>query len=199
MIQNKHTQWQYHIYYTIFYSLSLNYQFFNVYLPQNKDGIMKKGLFLTITLAIVLSACNNRVQQNQKIVDIDSTITKTNKTIYDQLLEELDSTEIYNDSILYGYWFKPHEACAVNVFFHKNSRFELKYYIVENDTTIIDVDKKGTFTIGEADKNNHIMITMVSDDGWDDYFNGVMYYKNNGTNSYLTDKEEGLYLIKGCN
>ena len=160
---------------------------------------MKKGLFLTITLAIVLSACNNRVQQNQKIVDIDSTITKTNKTIYDQLLEELDSTEIYNDSILYGYWFKPHEACAVNVFFHKNSRFELKYYIVENDTTIIGVDKKGTFTIGEADKNNQIMITMVSDDGWEDYFNGVMYYKNNGTNFYLTDKDKVFYLVKGCN
>lgn len=127
---------------------------------------MKKSLFLTITLAIVLSACNNRVQQNQMIVDIDSTITKTNKTNYDQLLEELDSTEIYNDSILYGYWFEPHAASVVNIFFHKNGRFEFKYFYMENDSTAVDVIKVGTFSVSNFDKNKVRIITMKADDGW---------------------------------
>ena len=128
---------------------------------------------------------------------IDSIEIAASRPVYSQMLAELDSTEIYDGSILYGYWFKPHEACAVNVFFHKNGRFEFKYYIVKNDTTIIDVVKKGTFTIGKRETNKSRAITMVSDSGWDEFFNGVMYYKHNGTNFYLTDKKEGFYLVKG--
>jgi hypothetical protein len=44
---------------------------------------------------------------------------------------------------------------------------------------------------------NGEVITLASDEGWDDHFNGGMYYKNNGSNFYLTDKEDGLYLVKG--
>ena len=56
---------------------------------------------------------------------------------------------------------------------------------------IIEKLKKGKFAFdGKA-------ITLESDEEWDDYFNGVMYYKYNGTNFYLTDKEEELYLVKG--
>jgi len=128
---------------------------------------------------------------------MDSIEMAASRPIYSQLLSELDSTEIYDDSVLYGYWFKPHEACAVNVFFHKNGRFEFKYYLVKNETTIIDVVKKGTFTIGKKKANKTIKITLVSDNGWDEFFNGDMYYKNNGTNFYLTDKKEVLYLVKG--
>ena len=96
-----------------------------------------------------------------------------------------------NDSILYGYQFKPHEACYVNVFFHKDNTYEFKYYEVGKGDEIIDMNKNGTFTFDGK------VITLASDDGWDEYFNGVMYYKHNGTNFYLTDKEEGLYLVKG--
>ena len=80
----------------------------------------------------------------------------------------------------------------MNVFFHKDNTYEFKYYIVPNDSTIIDVVKKGTYTIdGEV-------IRLIANDGWDEKeFDGIMYHKNNGTNYYLTDKYGELYLVKG--
>jgi hypothetical protein len=62
---------------------------------------------------------------------------------------------------------------------------------VGKDDSIIEKQKKGKFAFDGK------MITLESDEGWNDYFNGVIYYKHNGTNFYLTDKEEGLYLVKG--
>lgn len=154
-----------------------------------------KHVIPTILLlaAFALTACKNGTQNVvSQDVEVDSTDIVSSSPIYHQLLEELDSTEIYDDSILYGYWFKHHEACYVNIFFHKDNTYEFKYYEVDKNDNIIDKFKKGKFIIkGEV-------ITLESDDeGWDDYFNGVMYYKHNGTNFYLTDKEEGLYLVKG--
>lgn len=153
-----------------------------------------KHVIPTILLfaAFALTACKNGTQNVvSQDVEVDSTDIVSSSPIYHQLLEELDSTEIYDDSILYGYWFKPHEACYVNIFFHKDNTYEFKYYEVDKNDNIIDKFKKGKFIIkGEV-------ITLESDEGWDDYFNGVMYYKHNGTNFYLTDKEEGLYLVKG--
>ena len=114
------------------------------------------------------------------------------------LYAELDSADVYNDSIIYGYWFKPHEASAVNIFFHKNGTFEFKYYIAENDTTIIDVVKKGTFSVGEADINHQSVITLVADDGWDNnVFNGRLLHKRWRFFYSLENKESGLHLVKG--
>ena len=113
------------------------------------------------------------------------------------LYAELDSADVYNDSILYGYWFKPHEASAVNIFFHKDGRFEFKYYIIQEDS-VIDVVKKGTFTIGDMDASQTRIVKMQTDDGWDEkVFKGTVQYKNNGTNFYISDEESGLYLVKG--
>ena len=111
--------------------------------------------------------------------------------VLDQLSAELDSDEIYDDGVLYGYWFKPHEANAVNIFLHKNNTYEFRYYIVDEKDSIISMFRKGTFTVeGKA-------IKLSSADGWNSYFDGVLYYDNNGTNSYLTDKNEQFYLVKG--
>ena len=42
------------------------------------------------------------------------------------------------------------------------------------------------------------MIKLTADDGWDEnVFNGIVYRKHNGTNFYLTDDEDGMYLVKG--
>ena len=109
----------------------------------------------------------------------------------DQLSAELDSDEIYDDGVIYGYWFKPHEANAVNIFLHKNNTYEFRYYIVDEKDSIINMFRKGSFAVdGKA-------IKLSSDDGWDKSFEGIMYYRNNGTNSYLTDKNEQFYLVKG--
>lgn len=152
----------------------------------------KPYIIIILLVALGLAACKNGAQNEvPSDTGVDSVAANFDHPIYDQLLAELDSAEVYDDSILYGYWFKPHEASSVNIFFHKDNTYEFKYYQVDKDDNIIDKFKKGRFTI------NGEVITLDSDDGWDDFFNGVMYYKHNGTNYYLTDKEDGLYLVKG--
>lgn len=153
-----------------------------------------KKFFPTIILIAVIAfaACMNRTQKVEpQQLESDSSVVVSDHPITDRLYAELDSSEVYNDSILYGYWFKPHEACYVNIFFHKDDTYEFKYYEVGKDDSIIEKLKKGKFAFDGK------VITLESDEGWNDYFNGVMYYKHNGTNFYLTDKEEGLYLVKG--
>lgn len=76
-------------------------------------------------------------------------------------------------------------------FFHKDDTDEFKYYEVDKNDSIIEKLKNGKFAFDGK------MISLESDEGWNDFFNGVMYYKHNGTNFYLTDNEEGLYLVKG--
>lgn len=154
----------------------------------------KKHSFIILSALLVFVSCNTKPKEQPQVLAEEKELVESiisDHPITDRLYAELDSAEVYDDSILYGYWFKPHEAFAVNIFFHKDKTYEFKYYEVDKDDNIIDRLKKGSFTIdGEA-------ITLNSDEGWDDYFNGVMYYKNNGTNHYLTDKEDGLYLVKG--
>lgn len=158
-----------------------------------------KNLYSTVMMlammvaALSFTACKNGAHKEVSQMNaVDSTaITVSDHPITDRLYAELDSADVYNDSILFGYWFKPHEACYVNIFFHKDNTYEFKYYEVGKGDEITDMNKKGTFTFDGK------VITLASDEGWDDYFNGIMYYKHNGTNFYLTDKEEGLYLVKG--
>ncbi len=140
-----------------------------------------------------LESCKNRTEKGvpQQQESDTATIEISSRPITDMLYAELDSADIYNDSILYGYWFKPHEACDVNIFFHKDNTYEFKYYEVGKGDEIINKNKKGSFTFDGK------VIKLTSDERWDDYFNGVMYYKHNGTNYYLTDKGKGLYLVKG--
>ena len=148
-----------------------------------------KRVIHTIVLfaAFALTACKNGAQKDISQKDKSDSVT----AITDGQYAELDSSEVYNDSILYGYWFKPHEAYYVNIFFHKDNTYEFKYYEVGKDDSIIEKSKKGKFAF------NGKVITLESDAELNDYFNGVIYYKHNGTNFYLTDKEEGLYLVKG--
>ena len=155
---------------------------------------MKRSFPMIVMLAVLsFTACNNKTPKDMPLeVQSDSSaVVVSDHPITDRLYAELDSSEVYNDNILYGYWFKPHEACYVNIFFHKDDTYEFKYYEVDNNDNIIEKLKKGKFAFDGK------VITLESDEGWNDYFNGVMYYKHNGTNFYLTDKEEGLYLVKG--
>lgn len=151
-------------------------------------------VLLIIVLIWVLIANNgrNRISETGPQKDTSTQNTDMLSNLHERLLEELDSTEIYDGSIIYGFWFKPHEACAVNVFFHKDKTFEFMYYETPDDTTIVDVVKKGTFTM------NGDTIKMVSYDGWNPkWFDGVMYRKWNKTNYYLTDNKGTLFLVKG--
>ena len=152
---------------------------------------MRKFLFTFLFFFLLIAACQNKqskFQTGEQTVDNNSV-----KSVRDLLLDELDTTEIYNDSILCGYWFQPHAAGVINIFFHKDNSYEFKYCENRNDNEVIDKLKKGKYTI------NGDVITLTSEDGWDDYFNGVMYYKNNGTNYYLTSQKGIFYLVKGSN
>ena len=122
--------------------------------------------------------------ENDSIGHITEIEAKSNHPIYSQLRKELDSTEIYNDSIIYGYWFQPHAAASVNLFLHKNGEFDMKY---------CDVKIKGTFVL-----DRHI-IRMKPDGDWGEIsIDGRLFHKHNGTNFYLTDsKEEVFYIVKG--
>ena len=129
------------------------------------------------------SMATNNVE-NDSLGHVTEIETKSNRPIYSQLRRELDSTEIYNDSVVYGYWFQPHAATFVNLFLHKNGEFEMTYC----DTKI-----KGTFVL-----DRHI-IRMKPDGDWGDIsIDGRLFHKHNGTNFYLTDsKEEVFYIVKG--
>ena len=112
-------------------------------------------------------------------------------SVEEQLYAELESDEVYNDCILYGYWFKPHEANAMNIFLHKNNTYEFNYYIVGENDSCINMFCKGTYTYDGR------VVKLSSSEGWEVPFNGVLYYDHNGTNGYLTDNNDSLYLIKG--
>ena len=129
------------------------------------------------------SMATNNVE-NDSLGHVTEIETKSNRPIYSQLRRELDSTEIYNDSVVYGYWFQPHAASFVNLFLHKNGEFEMKY---------CDTEIKGTFVL-----DRHI-IRMKPDGDWGDIsIDGRLFHKHNGTNFYLTDsKEEVFYIVKG--
>ena len=155
---------------------------------------MKLNYTSILFLALGLSACKSGTQKEvtQQVESDSAVVAVSDHPITNMLYAELDSADVYNDSIIQGYWFKPHEACYFNVFFHKDNTFEFKFYTVDNDDEITEQFKKGKYSI------NGDEIRLVADDGWDEkVFNGVMYHKHNGTNYYLTDKEEGLYLVKG--
>ncbi len=89
-------------------------------------NVSKLHFFIIILAALGLTACKNGTRQEQQPVVDDDPILSTSP-VYKKLIQELDTTEIYDDSIIYGYWFKPHEANSVNVFFHKDGTFEFKW------------------------------------------------------------------------
>ena len=149
-----------------------------------------KSYLLILVVAAILGACNSNPKDSKETSTAvqkktDTVISK--HPILDQLYAELDSSEVYNDSILFGYWFKPHEAISVNIFFHKDNTYIFKYY----DNNLKDIIKKGTFTFDGK------VVRLASDSGWDELFDGVLYYKHNGINYYLTDSDNELILVKG--
>lgn len=149
-------------------------------------------LYITLVIvSIILAACHSTHKESKEttaaVVEGKTETVVSKRPISDQLYAELDSAEVYNDSILFGYWFKPHEASSVNIFFHKDNTYEFKYY----DNDLKDILKKGTFVFDGK------VIRLASDSGWDKLFDGILYYKHNGTNFYLTDSDNELILVKG--
>ena len=161
---------------------------------------MKKLLFFILVLICLgWLICCPSFREDEAEVASENTLTDFEEDTSDvfehpvteQLYTELDSNEVYDEKVLFGYWFKPHEANAVNIFLHKDYTYEFNYYIVNEKDSIIHLFKKGTFAV------NGKVIKLSSADGWDKAFNGELYCEHNGTNAFLTDKKESFYLVKG--
>ncbi len=157
---------------------------------------MRKFIWGFIILMMVLGVaigCTDKKDSEPSNSKADTTmVVDSKKSVYDRLLEELDSTEIYNDSILYGYWFMPHAASFVNIFFHKNNTFEYHYVSSTPDNKDTkDQFRKGQFVL----KGDTIFLYNTT--GTDDKnFDSIMFYKHNDVNFYIEDRDD-LFLIKG--
>lgn len=114
-------------------------------------------------------------------------------SIRDMLYEQLDSAEVYDDNILYGYWFKPHEACAVNIIFKKDNSFVMRDYDPNDEKSVV-YERVGTFKVKDDS------IHLSSKDGW---HLSLRHWKvwNNDPGKYLTlnrgKKDFRYYLVKG--
>ena len=160
-----------------------------------------KKLFFVILVIICLGwmvSCpsfreeETEVASENTLVDYDeNSSSEFDHPITEQLYAELDSNEVYDDKVLFGYWFKPHEANAVNIFLHKNYTYEFRYYMVDENDSIISQFRKGTYTFKGK------VIKLSSAEGWDKSFNGELYCDHNELNVFLTDKTESFYLVKG--
>ena len=160
-----------------------------------------KKLFFVILVIICLGwmvSCpsfreeETEVASENTLVDYEeNSSSEFDHPITEQLYAELDSNEVYDDKVLFGYWFKPHEANAVNIFLHKNYTYEFRYYMVDENDSIISQFRKGTYTFKGK------VIKLSSAEGWDKSFNGELYCDHNELNGFLTDKTESFYLVKG--
>ena len=160
-----------------------------------------KKLFFVILVIICLGwmvSCpsfreeETEVASENTLVDYEeNSSSEFDHPITEQLYAEWDSNEVYDDKVLFGYWFKPHEANAVNIFLHKNYTYEFRYYMVDENDSIISQFRKGTYTFKGK------VIKLSSAEGWDKSFNGELYCDHNELNVFLTDKTESFYLVKG--
>lgn len=159
--------------------------------------------YLTIALLVLCflscsSTNNGKAKQQEERCDssyqkeTEDTISET--TLINKFLKtELSEDEIYNDSILYGFWFKPHEASSVNIFFHKDKTFHMSNYYVNSQNEIVTVSHEGHFEV----KNDSVY--LHSKDGkiialrhWNAMGDGSMYIS-------FGDETKGYkyWLVKG--
>ena len=127
---------------------------------------MKNIIYLACVLPFV--ACSNYIkpkgkEEPQQVESDSATAVVSDHPITDMLYAELDSADVYDDAVIQGYWFKPHEACYVNVFFHKDNTFEYKFYTVDQDDETTDQFKKGTYTI-DGDKIHLGLLSLAIPD-----------------------------------
>lgn len=178
-------------------------------------------VFLCSFLAILICSCSGRnaEQQNRKdSIDVhtlsiqDTVLTDESNTgsncvrvvdpydrppgsITDLLYSQLDSAEVYDNNVLYGYWFKPHEACAVNIIFNKDKTFVMRDYDPDDEECTV-YERVGTFKVkGDS-------VHLSSEDGWR---LSLRHWKvwDDGIGKYLTldkgKKDFRYYLVKGSN
>lgn len=166
----------------------------------------RHAIFMALLLcSFSCFGCNNSISRNataETSASFDEIGQKNSSTEFDddrptyaKLQQELDSMEIYNDTIIYGYWFEPHAACFHNIFLHKDYTYEFTDPSNNDESGSCKI-WRGTFSI-EGD-----VIILHSEEPWfkiyDKSFDGKLYHRSNGTNFYLTDKKEALiYFVKG--
>ena len=158
---------------------------------------MKICFLYLIIAGMLMISCNTKPERSKPAAEVinDSVYNEPSEhPIYDQLREEMDSTEIYDDNIIYGMWFEPHGATH-NIIFHKNHTFKYNTFDFPDDETVKDTIIEGTFTL-EGDS-----IVMTSHNGWVmklRYWKRWKAQKNDDT-KYLTGNDDiwEYYFVKG--
>lgn len=152
---------------------------------------------LFILAILLLAACNPKQESAPTAPSSgnDSVYTGTiQHPILDQLLEELDSTEVYDDNVIYGMWFEPH-AGPHHIIFHKDQSFEYATFEFPNDSDVIDITITGQFKV-EGDS-----VYLWNDKGWKLALRYSTIRKGEKM-KYLTrdkgkDEKWGYYFVKG--
>jgi hypothetical protein len=99
---------------------------------------MKICFLYLIIAGMLMISCNTKPERSKPAAEVinDSVYNEPSEhPIYDQLREEMDSTEIYDDNIIYGMWFEPHGATH-NIIFHKRDiKDKVKRSIIKKGIT----------------------------------------------------------------
>lgn len=120
----------------------------------------------------------------------DQILSQRSEDVMRTLEEQLDSTSLYSSDILYGCWFKPHEARYENCVFFKDHTFNMVSFGLQElfqwNSPIIT----GTF----SQKGDSIY--LENEGGW----KFSLRYENMGGEWYVTKEKGGeyeIYLVKG--
>ncbi|MCQ2201614.1 MAG: hypothetical protein MJZ27_05950 [Bacteroidales bacterium] len=125
-------------------------------------NIVKLALMASV---MVLASCTNTGHDN-----INTDCSETAK---------LDSSDIFNDKVLYGSWFTPHEASIINITFNRDNTFEMNDY-KQMGNIFVHLTREGSYSV------NGETIKLKCNDGEERIFEcieieGRIYLCNNNT------------------
>lgn len=123
-------------------------------------------MFTLVVFCLLLVNCTNMGSVNSVTPDSSTAA-------------ELDSSDIFNDKVLYGSWFTPHEASIINITFNRDNTFEMNDY-KQMGNIFVHLTREGSFSI------NGETIKLKCNDGEERIFEcieieGRIYLCNNNT------------------
>lgn len=147
-----------------------------------------------ILLLPVLISCAGKAHKSTTTADSISLDRQSVSEVQhqDKLLNEFDSATIYDDKVIYGMWFEPHNADH-HLVLHKDFHFE--YNSFEDNSEGIATVKTGNFAL-TADT-----LVLKANDGWTLKLIYNKVWKDDPT-KYLTKgtpKNWKYYFVKGRN
>ena len=168
------------------YVLYENYKYQKEHVPEPVISTKSDVEEIDTLTGIIDSGCFEDI--NTYDGSFDEIISQRDEDVMGILEKQLDSSRLYSSEILYGCWFKPHEACYENCVFFKNHTFNMVSYGLQELFQLNSPIITGSF----SQKGDSIY--LENEDGW----KLSLRYENIGGDWYVT--KEGEYevvLVKG--